>query len=64
MCMIAGTNTMRMSVASKSTAAAKPNPSNCAASTREKLKVPKMMIMIAAALVITEAVAVSPSIVA
>ena len=63
-CMNAGTITIRMSVASSSTATARLKPSIWAAKTRENAKVPKTITMIAAALVITEAVAVSPSIVA
>jgi hypothetical protein len=61
--MKAGTKTIRISVASRKTATAKPKPMNCATITREKLKTPNTMIMIAAALVMTDAVAVSPSIV-
>src|SRR2546427_368037 len=64
MCMIAGTSTMRIRVASSSTAAARPNPTSCTARTRAKAKVPNTRIMIAAALVMVEAVADSPSIVA
>ena len=64
MCMIAGTSTMRMSVASSSTAAARPNPTSCTASTRAKAKVPNTKIMMSAALVIVDAVAERPSMVA
>ena len=64
MCMTAGTNTMRISVTSNSTATARPNPIIFATNTREKAKVPNTMIMMAAALVITEAVTLNPSIVA
>ena len=64
MCMIAGTSTIRINVASSSTAIAKPNPMNCTASTRANANTPKTAIMIAAANVIVEAVAESPSIVA
>ena len=62
--MIAGTNTIRIRVASSKTAAARPNPTNCTASTRAKAKVPNTRIMMSAALVMVEAVAERPSMVA
>ena len=62
--MNAGTSTIRMTVASSSTATASPNPSSCIASTRANANTPNTRIMIRAAEVITEAVALSPSIVA
>src|SRR5207247_3886707 len=64
MCMIAGTSTMRMSVASSSTAAARPKPTSCTARTRANANVPNTRIMMSAALVIVDAVAERPSIVA
>ena len=62
--MNAGTSTIRITVASSSTATASPKPSICIGSTRAKAKTPNTRIMISAAEVITEAVALSPSIVA
>ncbi len=64
MCITAGTSTILINVASKKTATARPKPNSCAASTREKANVPKTIIMIAAALVMTDAVTLSPSMVA
>src|ERR1051325_4161428 len=55
MCMMAGTRTMRINVASRNTASASPNPMNCTASTRAKAKLPKTMIMMNAANVIVAA---------
>ena len=62
--MKAGTSTIRITVASRSTATASPNPMSCIASTRAKAKIPNTRIMISAADVITDAVALRPSIVA
>ena len=62
--MIAGTSTIRMIVASSSTATASPKPRNCIASTRANANTPNTRIMISAAEVIVEAVAESPSSVA
>ena len=62
--MNAGTSTIRITVASSSTATARPKPSSCIASTRAKAKMPNTRIMISAAEVMTDAVALSPSIVA
>ena len=45
-CMIAGTSTIRMIVASSSTATANPKPRNCIASTLAKAKTPKTRIML------------------
>ena len=61
--MNAGTKTMRINVASRTTATASPNPNSWATSTREKAKVPNKMTMTAAALVMTDAVAPIPSMV-
>ncbi len=62
--MMAGTSTIRMIVASSSTATASPKPRNCIASTRANANTPKTMIMMSAADVITDAVAARPSSVA
>ena len=64
MCMMAGTSTIRISVASSSTASASPNPMNCTASTRVNAKLPNTMIMISAAKLIVDAVVERPSMVA
>ena len=63
-CMNAGTSTIRITVASSSTATARPNPRSCIASTRAKAKMPNTRIMMSAAEVITDAVALNPSMVA
>jgi len=60
-CMKAGTSTIRMMVASSSTATARPKPRNCITSTRAKAKIPKTRIMMSAADVMTDAVALRPS---
>jgi hypothetical protein len=59
--MKAGTSTIRITVASSRTATASPNPRNCMTSTRPNAKTPNTRIMMSAADVITEAVALSPS---
>src|SRR6266516_6319875 len=64
MCMIAGTSTIRIKVASSKTAAARPKPMSWTASTRVNANVPNTRIMIRAALVMVDAVADRPSIVA
>src|SRR5947208_1780136 len=49
--MIAGTSTIRIRVASSNTAAARPKPISCTASTRANAKVPNTRIMMSAALI-------------
>jgi hypothetical protein len=62
--MKAGTSTMRTTVASSSTATARPKPRSCITSTPAKAKAPKTAIMMSAAELITVAVALNPSVVA
>ena len=59
--MVAGTNTMRTTVASSSTATASPRPISLIARRSPSTKVPNTHTMMAAAAVITRAVLARPS---
>ena len=59
--IVAGTSNMRTSVASSSTASARPEPNSLTIRLSSSRKAPNTTTMIAAAAVITLAVAASPS---